>query len=127
MEVCRECVEQRSALAAEIEPLAALFAALGEGNRQRVLLSLLTSRQVGLRTEELAERTHLSRPAVSRHLRLLREAGAVAVYRRGTRNYYYPNAAAACWRQLRTLAEHICDVVETAAAEGYPHFEEEAF
>ncbi len=127
MEACRECVEQRSALAAEFEPLGALFAALGEGNRQRVLLALLTCRQVGLRTEELAERTHLSRPAVSRHLRLLREVGAVAVYRRGTRNYYYPNAAADCWRRLRTLAGHICDVVDSAAEEGYPHFEEEAF
>ena len=54
--------------------------------------------------EELAARTHLSRPAVSRHLRVLRAADAVAVYRAGTRTYYYPNAAASCWEELRALA-----------------------
>lgn len=80
---------------------------------------------MGLRAEELAKRTNLSRPAVSRHLRALRTAGAVELYRDGTRTYYYPNASASCWTELRKLSGHICAVTEAAAAEGYPYTEEE--
>lgn len=125
MEACPECVEARTALAEEFRRLRPLFVALGDENRQRVFLALLEADQVGLRAEELAARTHLSRPAVSRHLSALRAAEAVAMYRDGTRTYYYPNAAGNCWAALRTLSGHICAVTEAAAAEGYPHTEEE--
>lgn len=125
MEACAECVEMRTALAEEFRGLQGLFAALGDETRQRVFLALLESEQVGLRAKELAERTHLSRPAVSRHLRVLREAGAVRMHREGARNYYYPNADTEQWEKLRTLAEHICAVIRSAADTGYPHLEEE--
>lgn len=125
MEACRECVEARTALAGEFSRLRPLFVALGDENRQRVFLALLEADQVGLQAEELAKRTNLSRPAVSRHLRALRAVGAVALYRDGTRIYYYPNADAACWTELRKLSGHICAVTEAAAAGGYPNTEEE--
>lgn len=124
MEAFAECVESRTALAEEFKALGVLFSALGDENRQRVLATLLVSDQIGIRTGEIAERAHLSRQAVSRHLRLLREAGAVGVYRQGTRSYYYP-APGECWRRLQALSTHICAAVETAAGAGYPHFEEE--
>lgn len=111
MEACGECVEMRTALADE--------------TRQRIFLALLESEQTGLRTGELAARTHLSRPAVSHHLRVLREAEAVRVHREGTRNYYYPNAGTEQWTLLRTLADHICAAVSRAADTGYPHLEED--
>ena len=125
MDACRECVEARTALAEEFRRLRPLFVALGDENRQRVFLALLEADQVGLRAEEVAKRTNLSRPAVSRHLRTLRAAGAVELYLDGTRTHYYPNAAAFCWAELRTLSGHICTVTEAAAAEGYPNTEEE--
>lgn len=125
MEACRGCVEARTALAEEFRRLRPLFVALGDENRQRVFLALLEADQVGLRAEELAKRTNLSRPAVSRHLRALRTAGAVELYRDGTRTYYYPNDSASCWTELRKLSGHICAVTEAAAAEGYPNTEEE--
>lgn len=37
---------------------------------------------------DLAERFDMSRPAVSQHLRVLREAGLVRVRSEGTRRYY---------------------------------------
>ena len=48
---------------------------LAEPNRRRILDLLLTERPVG----ELVEGTGLSQPTVSKHLRVLREAGLVAV------------------------------------------------
>lgn len=125
MEACVECVEMRTALAAEFRGLQGLFAALGDGTRQQIFLALLESEQVGLRAGELAERTHLSRPAVSHHLRILREAGTVCVHRAGTRNYYYPNADTEQWKRLRALADHICTTVGYAAGAGYPNLKEE--
>lgn len=61
------------------------FEALSDPNR-RSLLELLRSgpRSVG----ELADEMPISRPAVSRHLRLLREAGLVREEPRGTRHVY---------------------------------------
>lgn len=126
MEACTGCVEMRTALAEEFRGLQSLFAALGDETRQRIFLALLESERVGLRAGELAERTHLSRPAVSHHLRILREAGTVRVYRDGTRNYYYPNADTAQWQRLRVLAAHICTTVGYAASTGYPNLKEES-
>jgi DNA-binding transcriptional ArsR family regulator len=61
------------------------FEALGDANR-REILSLLGAgeKSVG----ELAEALPISRPAVSRHLRLLKEAGLVAERPRGTLHIY---------------------------------------
>jgi DNA-binding transcriptional ArsR family regulator len=61
------------------------FDALGDPNR-RAIIALLGSggRSVG----ELADALPISRPAVSRHLRLLREAGLVTEAPQGTRRIY---------------------------------------
>ena len=38
---------------------------------------------------EITERTHLSRPAVSHHLQILKNAGILKMRREATKNYYY--------------------------------------
>lgn len=43
----------------------------------------------GLNVREITERTSLSRPAVSHHLKILKTAGLINVHREGTCNYYY--------------------------------------
>jgi DNA-binding transcriptional ArsR family regulator len=61
------------------------FEALGDPNR-REILSLLG--HGGRSVQEIAATLPISRPAVSRHLRLLKEAGFVAEEARGTRRIY---------------------------------------
>ena len=51
------------------------FEVLAEPNRRRILDLLLVERPVG----DLVEGTGLSQPAVSKHLRVLRDAGLVEV------------------------------------------------
>ena len=65
------------------------FDALGDGNR-RAIVELLGSggRTVG----EIADSLPISRPAVSRHLRLLKQAGLVIDEPRGTRRIYQLHA-----------------------------------
>ncbi len=45
--------------------------------------------QNGLNVNEITERTSLSRPAISHHLKILKKAGLVGIREEGTANYYY--------------------------------------
>jgi DNA-binding transcriptional ArsR family regulator len=66
-------------------PMPDPFEALGDPNR-RHLLDLLGSGERSV--QELATELPISRPAVSRHLRLLKEAGLVTERPEGTRRLY---------------------------------------
>ncbi|MEZ5925581.1 MAG: metalloregulator ArsR/SmtB family transcription factor [Hyphomicrobiaceae bacterium] len=59
--------------------------ALGNPTRRQILQEL---RRRPLSVGEIAERLPVSRPAVSRHLRVLQEAGLVSAREDGTRNIY---------------------------------------
>ena len=61
------------------------FEALGDPNR-RAIVELL--RDGDRSVQQLADALPISRPAVSRHLRLLKEAGLVADRAEGTRRLY---------------------------------------
>jgi DNA-binding transcriptional ArsR family regulator len=61
------------------------FEALGDPNRREILALLGDG---GRSVQELAAALPISRPAVSRHLRLLKEAGFVGEEPRGTRRIY---------------------------------------
>jgi DNA-binding transcriptional ArsR family regulator len=67
------------------------FEALGDPNR-RAIVELLGSAAAagggGRSVQELADALPISRPAVSRHLRLLKQAGLVVEEPRGTRRIY---------------------------------------
>ncbi|WDV04950.1 MULTISPECIES: ArsR/SmtB family transcription factor [Lysinibacillus] len=64
--------------------------AIGDETRQSILLVLMgTNCQTGLRVGEITEQTHLSRPAVSHHLKILRDAGVILMRKEGTKNFYY--------------------------------------
>ncbi|MGI8984914.1 MAG: ArsR/SmtB family transcription factor [Acidimicrobiales bacterium] len=68
------------------------FAALGDPNRRRIVELLAGgARSVG----ELALDMPISRPAVSRHLRLLKDAGLVREDAEGTRRIYALHAEGA--------------------------------
>ena len=59
--------------------------AIAEPNRRRIL-QLVTAKE--LSAGEIASRFEITRPAVSQHLGVLREAGLVSERREGTRRLY---------------------------------------
>ena len=67
------------------QPAGDPFDALGDPNR-RAILELLHGGERSV--QEIADRLPISRPAVSRHLRLLKQAGLVVEHPRGTRRLY---------------------------------------
>ncbi len=120
-----ECAKQRRLLADEFELYRKIFIALGDETRQRIFIVLLEHDAVGMRVPEITEQTHLSRPAVSHHLQILKEAGLINMHRVGTMNYYYVDTAESCWNGLKKLADHVDKVAHAAAQNGYPNFKEE--
>ena len=78
------------------------FDALGDPNR-RAIVELLAGRDQSV--QQLADALPISRPAVSRHLRLLKEAGLVVEEPRGTRRIYrlHDEGVAA----VRAYLEHV--------------------
>jgi DNA-binding transcriptional ArsR family regulator len=70
-------------------PPVTLFAALADPSRCRVLELL---RERARPVHELAAEFAISRPAISRHLRVLKEAGLVREEKRGRENVYILDA-----------------------------------
>ena len=64
------------------------FEALGDPNRRAIVELLGSVGEGGRSVGELADALPISRPAVSRHLRLLKQAGLVVEEPRGTRRIY---------------------------------------
>ncbi len=81
-----------------------LFIALGDEVRLTIIdaLSAASFHQQGLNVNQITQKTRLSRPAVSHHLKILREAGLVDMRQAGTANYYYLTIAE-CTRILMNL------------------------
>jgi DNA-binding transcriptional ArsR family regulator len=61
------------------------FDALGDANRRAIVEILSTGERS---VQEIADQLPISRPAVSRHLRLLKDAGLVIDETAGTRHIY---------------------------------------
>lgn len=69
---------------------AEMLTAIGDETRLHLILEMMKmGRCSGVRVCEITEKTNLSRPAVSHHLRILKDAGIVKVRKEGTKNYYY--------------------------------------
>lgn len=89
-----------------------ILSAIGNDTRQSIITALMeTTCTNGLRVGEITEQTHLSRPAVSHHLRILREAGIIMVREEGAKNYYYMDVRTNLGT-LRNVVTHIDEFIE---------------
>jgi ArsR family transcriptional regulator len=63
-----------------------VFQALGDVNRQQIIALLLE--QTSLNVNQITERMDISRPAISHHLKILRQADLIEYNRVGKEKYY---------------------------------------
>ena len=82
----------------------ALLQAIAEPRRRRIL-TLVHGRE--LTAGEIASNFEVTRPAISQHLKVLREAGLVSERRQGTRRYY--TARPEGLRELRAFLAEFWD------------------
>lgn len=67
-----------------------VLSAIGDETRQAIIMTLMeTTCTSGLRVGEITRRTHLSRPAVSHHLKILLEGSIIMMRKEGTMNFYF--------------------------------------
>lgn len=105
-------LEQIQQLAREFDACRQSLLAFGDENRQHLILEMMQMGQCeGVRVGAITERTHLSRPAVSHHLRILREAGIVKMRREDTRNYYYFDADTHALNDLLQMLTHAMEIM----------------
>lgn len=100
-------------LTAEFERCRKILQALGDENRQHLMLEMMRMEHCGgVRVGAITEKTHLSRPAVSHHIRILKDAGILKVRREGTKNYYYFDADLEAINRLLHMLEHAKAIME---------------
>lgn len=99
----KECEERLQKIVHGFQECRNAFTAIGDETRQLILLVLLESDLDGIRVGEIAQKTHLTRPSVSHHLKILKEAGIVAMKSVGTKNYYYINLDETQWKNITDL------------------------
>ncbi len=115
-----QCAENRQMLANEFKKYQKAFIALGDETRQLIFLALLENEQLGMRVPDIMKKVHLSRPALSNHLRILREAGLIDMHKKGTMKYYYVSANQDFWHGLKEMFTHVDSVVCKAVLSDYP-------
>ena len=98
--------EKMKQLAKEFANCRTAFTAMGDENRQLIMISLMCHFE-GMRVNDIAQETHLSRPAVSHHLKVLTEAGIVEMYSIGTKNFYHMSGKEANWKRFTDLIQHV--------------------
>jgi DNA-binding transcriptional ArsR family regulator len=65
-----------------------LFSVLADEIRQNIVM-VLAEKEEGLNVNTITERMPLSRPAISHHLKVLKQAGIVDSEKKGTENLYF--------------------------------------
>lgn len=104
--------EEIQRLAEEFDRCQKILLALGDENRQHLMLEMMRIGDCcGVRVGTITEKTHLSRPAVSHHLQILKDAGILKVRREGTKNYYYFDADMEAWSSLIRMLTHAQEIM----------------
>ena len=98
----------------EFKECSKLLVAIGDQTRQHMLFEMLKMKKcTGVRVGEITKKTNLSRPAVSHHLAIMKDAGIVKTRKEGTMNFYYLDIEA---KTIRKLINTLCHVEVVLAA-----------
>ncbi len=104
-------------LLTEFQGCQKMLSAIGDEARQHIIIQMLASnhsgeaRCGGMRVGEIAALSSLSRPAISHHLQILKDAGLLKMRREGTRNYYYFDADMVDLENLIQMLQHIKSIM----------------
>ncbi|KMQ08207.1 ArsR family transcriptional regulator [Bacillus cereus] len=81
-----------------------IFQALGDENRQQIIMLLLESKQMNV--TQITDKMEISRPAVSHHLKILRQAELIVSDRHG-KEIFYSIIAGEFLKQVKDLLQAI--------------------
>lgn len=111
--------DQIQSLAEEFADCRRILTAIGDENRLHLMTEMMQMGQCdGARVGDITERTHLSRPAVSHHLQILKDAGILSVRKEGTKNYYYFDSDQTSMRRLIHALQSAVDIADSLPDRG---------
>lgn len=87
---------------------APIFIALGDEIRQKLILDIVDAHETGINVTNLSAKSKLSRPAISHHLKVLKDCGLVKPIKVGTQIFYRINLK----KNLESIAALISSVQE---------------
>ena len=99
--------EESLKLRSEFKDCQKVLTAIGDETRQHLIALMIMEKCSGARVVDIAKKTNLSRPAVSHHMQILKDAGFVYAYKEGTMVYYSLDFNTDAVRKLKALIEHI--------------------
>jgi len=99
-----------------LEKCGPFFEAMGDTVRQNLFMNMAAAGGGGVNVSKLTSKTDLSRPAISHHLKVLKDCGLIESYREGTKNYYYVDLR----KKLDELKSFVAAVEHLLAVEGAP-------
>ena len=102
-----DCMKQIELIKMDFVKCRKLLSAIGDETRQNIITALMGS-CAGMRVGDITQKTHLSRPAVSHHMRIMLDCGIVALDKQGTKNYYSLNIGEE-FQNLLVLIGHIAE------------------
>lgn len=93
-----------------------IFIGLGDSQRQKLLLDISESGECGTNVSSLASKSNLSRPAVSHHLKVLKDCGLVTSVKKGTQIFYKLKIVGAM-QKVQALLDEMKKIVEDLGVE----------
>lgn len=104
-------MEEIIQLANSLQKCQKLLTAIGDENRLHLMIQMMKMNNcTGVRVGEIKECTNLSRPAVSHHLQILKEAGIIDMRKEGTKNYYYFKSDQQSMKDLMDALQKAIDI-----------------
>ncbi len=89
-----------------------VFIALGDETRLHIIIEMLKLASInpnceGIRVGKICKISNLSRPAISHHMKYLKDSGIIKVNKKGTMNFYYLDADSRLNNIIHILKESI--------------------
>ncbi|MNO15942.1 Transcriptional repressor SdpR [compost metagenome] len=90
-----------------------IFNVLNDENRQKIILFLAEKKSEGMTVTEITEKIELSRPAISHHLKMLKQCGIVSFRKKGVEHIYFITLKKPVnqMKQLISMLEEHCQLL----------------
>lgn len=99
-------------LQVEFEACQNLLVAFGDGVRQKLLLLMLAGDRNGVRVSDIADKTNLTRSAVSHHMQILKNTGLIGSRKEGKCIYYFLDSSGKDVEALARLFLKVRNVIK---------------
>jgi DNA-binding transcriptional ArsR family regulator len=108
-------IEQLKSL---FEEASDVFVAIGDKTRQSLIFDIIDAGNEGIDVASLTKNSVLSRPAVSHHLKVMKDAGILSARKSGTQVFYSVRLQYGVLEQIRELVSGIENLIANDAGYG---------